>query len=113
GSSLQKFYYVPGSHTDAIFAIIGEETGLIGALLVMALFAFLAYRGFRIAFTAPDRFGALLALGITTWVVIQAMINIGGVTKAIPWTGITLPFISFGGSSLMVMLAAMGIVLNE
>ncbi|MBI2865043.1 MAG: putative lipid II flippase FtsW [Chloroflexi bacterium] len=112
GSSRQKFSYVPGSHTDAIFAIIGEELGLVGSVLVIGLFAAIAYRGFKIVFSAPDEFGALMAAGITSWLAFQAMINIGGITRSIPFTGITLPFISYGGSSLAVSLAAVGILLN-
>lgn len=112
GASRQKFFYVPGSHTDAIFAILGEELGFIGVVVVMALFAVLAYRGFRLAFTAPDQFGALLAAGISFWFTFQTLINIGGITKSIPFTGIPLPFLSYGGSALAISLAAVGILLN-
>ncbi|MDO8674052.1 MAG: putative lipid II flippase FtsW [Dehalococcoidia bacterium] len=112
GSSRQKFSYVPGSHTDAIFAIIGEELGFVGCVIVIGLFATIAYRGFKIVFNAPDEFGALMAAGITSWLAFQAMINIGGITRSIPFTGITLPFISYGGSSLAVSMAAVGILLN-
>lgn len=112
GASRQKFFYVPGSHTDAIFAIIGEELGFIGVVGVMALFAFLLIRGFRLSFRAPDQFGAFLACGITFWFAFQILINIGGITKSIPFTGIPLPFLSYGGSALAVNLAAIGILLN-
>lgn len=112
GASRQKFLYVPGSHTDAIYAIIGEEIGLIGCLVVIGLFGALAYRGFRIAFTARDVFGTLLAVGIVSWLLVQAVINIGGIIKLIPFTGIPLPFISFGGSSLITSLAGIGILLS-
>jgi cell division protein FtsW len=112
GSSRQKFTWLPAPHNDAIFAVIGEELGLIGASLVILLFSLLGYRCYRIASQAPDRFGMLLVVGISTWVVFQALFNIGGVTSAIPFTGITLPFVSYGGSSLIVTLAALGIVLN-
>jgi len=112
-----SFYKLPQStlpvvHSDSIFAIIGEELGLIGALAVIAAFLFLAYRGTRIALEAPDNFGRLLAFGITTWITLQAFINIAVVTVTIPNTGIPLPFISYGGSSLVTILAGMGILLN-
>ncbi|MDO8691585.1 MAG: putative lipid II flippase FtsW [Dehalococcoidia bacterium] len=112
GASRQKFFYVPGSHTDAILAIIGEELGFVGVVGVMALFAFLLYRGFRLSFRAPDQFGVLLASGITFWFAFQILINIGGITKSIPFTGIPLPFLSYGGSALAINLAAVGILLN-
>ncbi len=112
GASRQKFFYVPGSHTDAIFAILGEELGFIGVVGVMALFAFLLYRGFRLSFLAKDQFGAFLATGITFWFAFQTLINIGGITKSIPFTGIPLPFLSYGGSALANNLAAIGILLS-
>jgi cell division protein FtsW len=112
GSSRQKFFYVFGSHSDAIFAIIAEELGFIGTLLVISLFVLLGVRGFRTAARCPDRFGALLAAGITTWLCLQAFINIGGITRTIPFTGIPLPFISYGGSALMATFCAVGILLN-
>ena len=112
GASRQKFYYVPNAHTDAIFAIIGEELGLVGSAAVIILFGLLAWRGFRIAFKAPDRFGRLLATGVTSMIVVQAVTNIAVVTNTIPYTGITLPFISFGGSSLLVCMAAVGLLLG-
>ena len=112
GASRQKFYYLPSAHTDAIFAVIGEELGFLGTTAVLGLLAVLAYRGLQIALQAPDTYGGLLAAGITTWLVCQALINIGVVTAVLPFTGIPLPFVSFGGSSLVVSLAAIGIVLN-
>ena len=111
GASRQKFGYIPASHTDGIFAILGEELGLIGALVVLGLFAFFAYRGFRIAMTAPDAFGTVLASGITCSLIFQGIINVGVVTASLPFTGIPLPFISFGGSSLVISLASVGLLL--
>ena len=112
GASRQKFFYVPGAHTDGIFAIIGEELGFIGCMVVILLFAAVIYRGARIVQHAPDRFGALLASGIIGWIAYQTLINIGGITQAIPLTGIPLPFISYGGSSLAATMAAVGILLS-
>ena len=111
GASRQKFGYIPASHTDGIFAILGEELGLIGGLMVIGLFAFLAYRGFRIALAAPDSFGTVLAFGITCGLVFQALVNIGVVTATLPFTGVPLPLISFGGSSLAVSMAGIGLLL--
>lgn len=112
GASRQKFSWLPEQYTDTIFSIIGEELGLVGATLVIVLFGCLVYRGYRVALHAPDSFGALLATGITTWFGFQALINIGAATNSIPFTGITLPFISAGGSSLIFALAAAGVLLN-
>ncbi len=103
---------LPNASNDFIFAVIGEEFGLIGAGIVIALFIIVAYQGVRISLAAPDTFGALLAAGITAWLCIQAFINIGVVVALIPITGITLPFISAGGSSLSISLAAVGILLS-
>jgi cell division protein FtsW len=103
---------IPAPMTDSIFATIGEETGLLGALVVVALFAYFAYRGMRISVLAKDDFGRLLAAGITTYLVFQALENMLSVTNIIPFTGVPLPFISFGGSSLVVNLLAVGILLN-
>jgi len=111
GASRQKFYYVPNAHTDAIFSIIGEELGLVGAAAVILLFGVLAWRGFRIAFRAPDAFGRLLATGVTCLIVVQALTNIAVVTNTVPYTGITLPFISFGGNSLVVSMVGVGLLL--
>ncbi|MBI4496943.1 MAG: putative lipid II flippase FtsW [Chloroflexi bacterium] len=112
GASRQKFFWVPGSHTDGIFAIIGEELGFIGAVLVIALYVGLAYRGFRIASQAQDHFGRLLALGIVCWIAFQALVNLGGITRSVPLAGVPLPLISYGGSSLAAIMAALGILLN-
>ena len=112
GSSSQKYLYLPEAHTDSIFAIISEELGFLRTVLIIAAFLFLAWRGFQIAQQAPDRFGRLLAGGITAWLVIQAFINIGSMLGLIPLTGLTLPFISYGGTSLVVSLAGVGILLN-
>jgi cell division protein FtsW len=112
GQSIQKYQWLPFAHTDFIFAIVGEETGLIGTGGVLALFALFAYRGYRIALKAPDAFGSLLACGVTTWIAVQALINIAAVTVTLPTTGVPLPFISYGGSSLAIALAAVGILLN-
>lgn len=112
GHSRQKFNYLPEPVTDSIFAILAEETGFLGIVVIISLFLIIAWRGLIIAQRAPDRFGELLAVGITAWVVLQAFVNIGSVSGLIPLTGITLPFVSFGGTSLAVLLAAMGILLN-
>lgn len=111
GTSRAKFY-LPEEYTDFIFSVIGEELGLIGTLFVLALFVVLAYRAIRIALAAPDRFGFFLAVGCTSMIVIQALINIGVVTSSWPVTGVPLPFISFGGSSLIVNLIAVALILN-
>jgi cell division protein FtsW len=112
GDSVQKAGYLPNPFTDSIFAVLGEELGLLGCALVLTLFALLAFRGLRIGRRAPDAFGALLACGITCWLVAQAAINIGSVVDAIPFTGVPLPFVSFGGSSLVTALAAVGVLLS-
>jgi cell division protein FtsW len=112
GQSIQKYQWLPFAHTDFIFAIVGEETGLLGTGAVLAAFALVAYRGYRIALRAPDLFGSLLACGITTWITAQAVINIAAVTVTLPTTGIPLPFISYGGSSLAISLLAVGILMN-
>jgi cell division protein FtsW len=104
--------FVPNAFNDFIFAIIGEEFGLVGAAIVVVLFLALAYSGVRVALGAPDTFGALLAAGITGWLCIQAFINIAVVVALVPITGITLPFISAGGSSLIISFAAIGILLS-
>ncbi|MGH2555011.1 MAG: putative lipid II flippase FtsW [Actinomycetota bacterium] len=111
GASRQKWTYVPNAHTDFIFAILGEELGLLGELIVLALFGAVVYAGIRIALRSPDAFGRLLAGGITAWLGIQALVNLGAVTGLLPITGVPLPFVSFGGSSLIVSLAAVGVLL--
>jgi cell division protein FtsW len=112
GASRQKWLYVPNAHTDFIYAIIGEELGLLGMLIVVVLFGLLMFAGIRIALRAPDAFGRLLAAGITGWFGAQALMNLGAVTGLMPITGIPLPFVSFGGSSLVVSLAAVGILVS-
>lgn len=112
GQARQKFQWLPQAYTDTIFAIIGEELGLIGTVVVMAAFAVIAYRGFRIAGRAPNPFAALVAVGITSWLVIQALINIAVTTSLLPFTGLTLPFLSYGGTSLYTSMIAVGILLN-
>lgn len=108
----QKLFYLPEPHTDFIFAVIGEELGLIGASLIVICFGVIAWRGFRAAVLAPDRFGAFLAVGLTTMVVLQAFFNISVVLGLVPNKGIPLPFVSSGGSSLLINLLGMGILLN-
>jgi cell division protein FtsW len=112
GESRQKFLYLPAPSTDFIFAIIGEEWGLVGTLTVLALFVIIAYQGYKIAIHAPDTFSGLVACGITTWLVVQACVNMMVVTALMPVTGIPLPFISAGGSALTINLAAIGILLS-
>lgn len=112
GHSLQKFNYLPEPVGDSIFAIIGEELGIIGALTLVFLFLTLAFIGFRIAKNAPDRFSQLAAVGITSWIVFQAFINISAILGLIPLTGIPLPFVSYGGTSIIFLLAGIGILLN-
>ena len=112
GMSRQKWMYVPNAHTDFIFSILGEELGLIGELAVLGLFALLLYAGIRIAVRAPDTFGRLLAGGIVAWIGLQMLVNLGGVTGVLPITGVPLPLVSFGGSSLVVTLAGIGILVS-
>jgi len=112
GRGTGKWGYVPLAHSDFIFAIVAEEFGLIGSTLVIGLFLALALLGIQVALRARDPFGAVLAGGITTWLCLQATINIGGVIGALPVTGLTLPFISYGGSSLFMVMAASGLLLN-
>ncbi len=112
GSGYSKFGYVPAPHTDSIFALLGEETGLIGTWTVLALYLALVYRGFRIASRAKTPFGQILAAGLTFWLIFQAFVNIAVVTATLPFTGVPLPFISFGGSALISALAAVGVLLN-
>jgi cell division protein FtsW len=112
GASRQKWAYVPNAHTDFIYAILGEEMGLLGTAVVLGMFALLTYLGIKIARRAPDRFGMLVASGITMWVALQALINMGAVSGALPVTGVPLPLVSFGGSSLVITLVGMGILTN-
>lgn len=112
GNSLQKYAYLPENTTDSIFAIIAEELGFVGATILICIFAIVVWRGFRIASRAPDNFGRLLAAGVTTFLAIQMIINLGAQTILLPLTGIPLPFISYGGSALIIELCAIGILLN-
>ena len=112
GQSRQKYLWVPEPHNDFIFSIVCEELGLIGAMVIILLFCLLVWRGFTIAMHAPDKFGSLLAIGLTFQVGLQALLNIWVVTNTIPNTGISLPFFSYGGTSLVILLAEMGIVLS-
>ena len=112
GGGREKWGTLPNAHTDFIFSVVGEELGLVGAVFILLLFFALAWYGYRAAGRAPDRFGCLVAVGVTTWITSQAVINVGAVIGVLPVTGIPLPFISFGGSSLVINLAAMGILMN-
>lgn len=112
GQSRQKYLWVPEPHNDFIFSIVCEELGLVGAIVIILLFCLLVWRGFTIAMRSQDKFGSLLAIGLTFQVGLQAMLNIWVVTNTIPNTGISLPFFSYGGTSLMILLAEMGIVLS-
>ncbi len=112
GSGREKFGYLPMAHNDTIFAALGEEMGLLGCLLVIGLFALLAWRGFRIALQAQDRFGSLLACGLTCQLIFEAALNLGAVTSLLPFTGTALPFLSLGGSSLGISLVSVGLLLS-
>ncbi len=112
GNSRARWFYLPNAHTDFIFAIIGEEIGLVGGLFVITLFVVLVVLGWMVARRAPDHFGQMVAAGITAWLGFQGLINVGGVLGWMPITGITLPFISYGLSSLMVNMGALGVLLN-
>jgi cell division protein FtsW len=111
-AGVQKIYYIPEPHTDFIFAVIGEELGLVGTTLVLACFVVIGWRGLRASVLAPDRFGSLLALGLTAMVTLQALVNVSVVLSLLPTKGIPLPLVSNGGSSLLITLAGMGILLN-
>ena len=111
-AGVQKLFYLPEPHTDFIYAVIGEEFGLIGTTIVLLCFVVIAWRGLRAAMRAPDRFGAFLAIGLTTMMAAQAFVNISVVLGLLPTKGIPLPFVSFGGSSLVISLLGMGILLN-
>ncbi|HWP50370.1 MAG TPA: putative lipid II flippase FtsW [Clostridia bacterium] len=112
GASRQKYLYLPEPYNDFIFAIVCEELGFVGAALIICLFALLVWRGFVIASRCPDRFGALVAAGLTAQVGIQTLLNIAVVTNSVPNTGISLPFFSYGGTSLLMLLGEMGIILS-
>ncbi len=109
---VQKLFFLPEPHNDFIYAVIAEELGLIGTTIVLACFCVIAWRGLRTAMRAPDRFGAFLAIGLTTMVAFQAFFNISVVLGMVPPKGIPLPFVSYGGSSLLINLLGMGILLN-
>jgi cell division protein FtsW len=112
GQSRHKFFWIPSPYSDTIFAIIGEELGLLGCLFVLGLYLWLAYRGYTIAVRAPDRYGMLLAAGVTTWVCFQAFVHMAVVAGVLPFTGLTLPLVSYGGSSLASTLTALGLLAN-
>ncbi|MBV9270542.1 MAG: FtsW/RodA/SpoVE family cell cycle protein, partial [Candidatus Eremiobacteraeota bacterium] len=112
GQSRAKFFYLPEQYTDFIFSVLGEELGVVGAVFVIVLFLVLAYRAARIAINAPDRFGFFLATGCAALIVIQAFVNIGVITSSWPVTGVPLPFISYGGSSLIVSLISVALIIN-
>ena len=112
GQSKQKYLYIPEAHNDFIFAILAEELGFVGCLLILVLFATLAIRGILIAIRASDMFGSLIAIGITSLITVQAVLNIAVVTNTIPNTGISLPFLSYGGTSLIILLSSVGVLLN-
>lgn len=112
GVGKEKFGFLPAPYTDSIFAVLGDELGLLGTLTVVVLFLVIAFKGIRIALSAPDATGSLLATGITVWIVFQAWVNMAVVASLVPMTGVTLPFISYGGSSICVGLVAVGILLN-
>lgn len=112
GQSKQKFEFIPEVSTDSIFAIVGEEFGFFGAIIVIALFSFFVYRGFVIASGTTNRFGSLLAYGLVFWLAVQTLVNLGAMVSVIPLTGVPLPFVSYGGSALVTNLVAVGILLN-
>jgi len=112
GASRQKYLFLPEASTDSIFAVIAEELGVLGSIAIIALFAYFVYKGLKIAISAPDKFSQVLAIGITSWIGWQAFLNIGSMVALVPLTGIPLPFISYGGSSLVMIMGACGILLN-
>ena len=112
GASRGKFGFLPAPHTDSIFAVVGEELGLLGAMLALTLFCLFLWRGFRIAMSSPDRLETLLASGITFWIGIEALINMSVLLGLLPFAGNALPFFSYGGSSLVTTLSAVGLLLN-
>jgi cell division protein FtsW len=112
GQSRQKFNYLPEAATDSIFAVTAEELGMLGAVFLLVAYIVFAIQGYRVAEKAPDNFARLTAMGITSWVVVQALINISAMTSIIPLTGVPLPFISYGSSSTWMLMLASGILLN-
>ncbi len=112
GKSMQKFLYLPEPHNDFIFAIIAEELGFVGCVAILLLFLMFMWRGIRIALYAPDRYGSLIAVGITSLIGVQCILNIAVVTASVPATGVALPLFSYGGTALVLFLAEIGILLN-
>jgi cell division protein FtsW len=112
GGGQQQWGYLPNAHTDFIFSVIGEQLGIFGAVVVLLLLSAFVWLGIRAAVRAPDRFGGLLALGLAAWIAAETLINVGAVVGVLPVTGIPLPFISFGGSSLVITMAAAGILIS-
>ena len=112
GASRFKYFSLPAAHTDSVFAVIAEELGFVGAVVVLALFALLIWRGYRIALKAPDSLGLMFAAGMTTWIAVEALVNILTILALLPFAGNALPFFSYGGSNLVMSMAAMGLVLN-
>lgn len=110
GTSRGKFFYIPESHTDGVFAVLGEETGLLMAGLVLCMYLFLILRGFHLARRCNDDFGSFIVTGVTTWIAVQTILNIGGITSTLPLTGVPLPFMSYGNNALAAVLMAMGVV---
>lgn len=112
GKSRQKYEYLPEANTDSIFAIIGEEIGFIGGVATITLFLFIVWRGFRIAKRAPDPFGRFLALGISSWIALQTLVNLASMVALVPLTGVPLPLVSYGGSGLIILLSGIGMLVN-
>jgi len=112
GNSRQKYYYLPEATTDSIFAIIGEEFGLIGTTVLLVVFALLFFQATKITLAVTDEFGKLLGMGIISWLTVQTIVNLASIVGLIPLTGVPLPFISYGGSALVVELAGLGILAN-
>jgi cell division protein FtsW len=110
--SRQKHLYLPSAQTDGVFAVLGEELGLIGLMAIMAVFAFFVFRGLKVTLKTRDRFAALLAMGIISWISFQTLINIAGITRTLPLTGVPMPFLSYGGSALISVMAGVGILLS-
>jgi cell division protein FtsW len=110
--SRQKHLYLPSSQTDGVFAVLGEEVGFVGLMVIMAIFAFFVYRGVKVTLKTRDKFGTLLAMGIVSWIAYQTLINIAGITRTLPLTGVPLPFLSYGGSALVTVMAGIGVLLS-
>ena len=111
GQSIEKWGALPAAHTDFILSIVGEELGLFGTLMVLFLLMVIVFTGFRIAEHASDDFGRMVAFGVSTWIAVQVMVNVGAIVRFLPITGVPLPFVSYGGSSLIPTIAAMGLLL--